>query len=126
MERLTLALLACALVARGEALPTAPTAAAPEWRATWRLSIATMAAAEALDVASSVGGQELNGLLRRPDGTFSPARGIAIKGGVVSGLVIAELILAKRNPRLYKGLSMINFGITGATGVVVGVNLTRR
>ena len=92
----------------------------------WKLSVGTLAATQALDVVSSIGGYEQNGFLRGTDGKFDVGKGVAVKSAYVGGLVITEMLLAKKHPRLYKGFTFLNFGISGATGIVVAHNFIIR
>jgi hypothetical protein len=85
----------------------------------WWVSVLALGAANALDIHSSWGRQELNPALRGSSGTFS-GRGVAIKAGLMGGFVVIERLLARRDPALYRRMSYINYGIAGAyTGVAV-------
>jgi hypothetical protein len=55
-----------------------------------RLTFAAVAAAQFLDVHSSLGKREANPLLRGPDGRFSAARGAAFKLGILAGLFAVQ------------------------------------
>jgi hypothetical protein len=81
----------------------------------WLLSVGTMIAANALDVHSSTGLQEVNPLLRNSRGGFSMRRGIALKIGLAGGLILVEKLT--RRPFI-----PLNFVVAGTTGIVAGRN----
>ena len=69
-------------------------AALPCWglspNAKRRLTFAAVAAAQFLDVHSSIGRREANPLLRGPDGRFDVGRGAGFKIGILAGLFAAQ------------------------------------
>jgi hypothetical protein len=91
----------------------------------WRISVATLAAANVLDVQSSWGKRELNPALSNASGTFG-AQGAAIKSACQGGLLAIEYLVTRHHPsgKLYKALSLINFGAAGAMGGVAAHNYT--
>jgi len=95
------------------------------YRNLWRVSVTTLAAANALDVQSSWGKHELNATLAGPAGNFGQ-QGALLKLGFQGGLLGVEYLLTRRHPsaRLYRALSIINFGAAGAVGGVAAHNYT--
>ena len=65
-------------------------------RKVWKWSTAALITGATLDLASSVGQYEANPLARQANGRFSAGRGITLKAGVCTGLVI----LGKKYPTL--------------------------
>jgi hypothetical protein len=53
---------------------------------------------------------ETNSLLTDSNGKFSPAKGLAVKSGMVLGLAVPEYFLTRKHSRWAKYLSVINFG----------------
>jgi hypothetical protein len=69
---------------------------AAEWRSRlFRVSQAIYIGANAADIASSRGSWETNPLLRSSDGRFG-SRGIAIKGGVLAGILATQWICHRK------------------------------
>ncbi|HET8550561.1 MAG TPA: hypothetical protein VFL57_21265 [Bryobacteraceae bacterium] len=104
---------------RNTSFETRPDTLQPELRL-WKVSVAALAGASALDVASSWGKCcEANTFLASPDRNFG-ARGLAIKSGTLSGQILLQYLLVRRNPKLSKVLGIINFTGAGAiTGVAI-------
>ncbi|MCW5963038.1 MAG: hypothetical protein KIT83_03290 [Bryobacterales bacterium] len=90
-----------------------------KWKKLWKWSAAALVAGSSMDVASSWGYAEANGMLRSSSGHLH-ARGTAIKFGVLGAALIGQHYLVKKNPELEKPLAITNFAI-GATysGVAV-------
>ena len=85
----------------------------------WKWSAAAVAGASFADAATSFRGYELNPVLRGSDGRFG-TRGIAIKGGVVAGMLLAQRTVGRRNPRAYRVFAKVNWVVAGVTsGVAV-------
>ena len=80
----------------------------------WQVSLVALGGAHVADCASAVGKQELNPLLRGPDGRFSPARGVLVKAGVTLPLIYVQ----HRTPRHRGAWTVLNFV---SAGVVAGV-----
>jgi hypothetical protein len=114
--------MAPALVAPAFVVPAATPYAG---RNLWRVSLATLAVSNALDIQSSWGKHELNSTLASPSGEFG-AQGALIKLGFQGGLVGIEFLLTHHHPsaRLYRTLAIINFGASAAIGGVVAHNYT--
>lgn len=114
--------MAPALVAPTFVVPAATPYAG---RNLWRLSLATLAVSNGLDIQSSWGKHELNSTLASPSGEFG-AQGALIKLGFQGGLVGIEFLLTHHHPsaRLYRTLAIINFGASAAIGAVVAHNYT--
>jgi hypothetical protein len=91
----------------------------------WRVSVAALAAVNAMDVESSWHKHELNSTLAGANGTFG-AQGALIKLGMQGGLVGVEYLLTRRHPsgRIYRAVSLINFGVATGIGSVAGHNYT--
>jgi len=91
----------------------------------WRISIATLAVANALDVHSSWGKRELNSTLASSNGTFGP-KGALLKLGFQGGLIGLEYLVTRGHSsgRLYRKLAFINFGASAAIGGVAAHNYT--
>ncbi len=88
-------------------------------RALWRVSVSALAAANAMDIHSSWGKRELNGILAGPDRRFG-ARGTLLKLAFQGGLMGAEYVLTRGHAsgKLYRALTWINFGAAaGITSV---------
>ena len=91
----------------------------------WKISVATLAAANAMDVQSSWGKHELNGTLAGSSGTFG-GQGALIKLGIQGGLVGVEFLITRGHPsgRLFRTLAIVNFGATAAIGGTAAHNYT--
>jgi hypothetical protein len=85
----------------------------------WKISIATMLAASALDAASSMGKNEQNPLLRSSDGTFG-AKGVAVKFSLMGAAVVPQIIFRNRKD-LRKIFTVINVGDT-ALFTTIGIH----
>jgi hypothetical protein len=74
---------------------------------------------------SSWGKHELNSTLAGPGGKFG-GQGALIKLGLQGGLMGVEYLITRGHPtkRLYRVLSVINFGAAGATAAVASHNYT--
>ncbi len=88
----------------------------------FKLSVAALAASTTFDLATSIadsGGcgrtacHETNALLTNASGGFSTPRAIGVKAGINGGLVVAEILLLKKYPRLRHAFSIVNFGDAG-------------
>ena len=89
------------------------------WKKMWKWSAAALVAGSAMDVSSSFGYQEANGMLRSSGGQLQ-GRGTAIKFGVLGGALIGQQYLLRKNPEMAKPLAFTNFAIGAAySGVAV-------
>jgi hypothetical protein len=91
----------------------------PAGKQLWRASISALATANMLDIDSSWGKHELNGLLANRTGTFG-TQGALIKLGIQGSFVGMQYLITRRHPsaRLYRALAFINFGASaGIAGV---------
>jgi hypothetical protein len=82
----------------------------------WRVSVATLATANALDIHSSWGKYELNPALSNRNGQFG-RDGTLLKVSILGGLLGVEYLITRRHPpnrKLYRALSFINFGASAA------------
>jgi len=84
---------------------------------TWNISVAFFAGAQLMDTMSSRGGIETNPVLGR--GLFG-TRQIAIKGGIASGVILAERIILRKHPDTRRFWTWANYG-TGAAITAVAV-----
>ena len=84
----------------------------------WYVSLASLTAANVVDIQSSWGKPELNRALASSNGSFG-ARGALLKSGFHGGLMGLEALLMHRHPSqtLRRFLTVVNFG---ATAVVAG------
>jgi hypothetical protein len=86
----------------------------------WKLSIAAMLGATAMDAATSVGKNERNPILRSSDGMFG-GRGIAIKSSLAALCIVPQILL--RNHREFrKPFIIANFVNTGIFTFAVAHN----
>ena len=102
-------------------VPTAP----PPSKTLWKVSLASLAVANAMDMQSSWGKHELNSTLSSPAGKFG-TQGALIKLGVQGGLLGVEYLITRGHPtkRLYRVLSVVNFGAAATTAAVASHNYT--
>ena len=77
-------------------------------------SEAALIAGNTLDVQSSYGKPELNILLKDRSGQFG-AKGVAIKAGVIVGILFTERYICKREEKAKKPLTFLNFGVGAVT-----------
>ena len=112
------------LSAEDSSILAAPPTPRPR-NALWKASIACLVVANATDVRSSWGKHELNPTLSSPEGKFG-GQGALIKLGLQGGLMGVEYFLTRGRPsrKLYRALSVINFGAAGATGAIAVHNYT--
>ena len=109
---------------RAESSPIRPDVTAPgPGRALWKASLASMAAAQAMDLHSSWGKRELNPVLADRDCKFN-RQGALIKVGLQGGLMGLEYLVTRGHPsrKLYRALSVINFGAAAGTAAVAAHN----
>lgn len=90
-----------------------------KWKKAWKWSAAALMAGNAMDVASSYGYQEANGVLRSGNGQLNQ-RGTAIKFGVMAGALVGQYYLLRQNPEMEKPLAITNFAVGAAfSGIAV-------
>jgi hypothetical protein len=113
-----------ALCAEDSSISVASTTPPPS-KTLWRVSLASLAVANAMDLQSSWGKHELNPTLSGPTGTFG-GQGALIKLGLQGGLMGVEYFLTRGHPtrKLYRALAVLNFGAAGATGGIAAHNYT--
>jgi len=90
-------------------------------RKLWYVSLAAVAAANALDAHSSFGKQELNPALAGRDGSFG-ASSVGIKIGIQAPLIAVQLWRHHRHPSQfqYGAFSAVNFAASaGLAGVAI-------
>jgi hypothetical protein len=66
------------------------------WRKAWRWSTVALVSAATADISSSIGQYEANPLARQANGRFSVGRGVILKAGVCTGLIL----LGKKDKRV--------------------------
>lgn len=90
-----------------------------KWNKLWKWSAAALVAGSTMDVASSYGYAEANGMLRSGSGQLQ-ARGTAIKFGVLGAALVGQHYLRQRHPEMEKPLAITNFAVGAAySGVAV-------
>jgi hypothetical protein len=82
-------------------------------------SVAYMIAGQSMDIATSLGHSEANGILANKSGQFGGS-GLAIKAGVAGALVATDVLLRHRGS-LYMPLAVSNLAF-GSVGVFAGVH----
>lgn len=95
----------------------------PHDRKLWKTSLLTLAVANAFDVHSSWGKTELNPVLNSPGLRFG-GQGTAIKLSLQGGLAGVEYMLTRghRNGKVYRVMSILNFGASATIGGVAAHN----
>jgi hypothetical protein len=87
----------------------------------WKASVVALAAAQVVDIHSSMGLRELNPLLQSRTGTFDAGKGIALKAALVGAAVGTQwLVMRTTGGRGKKAFAVVNFimaGTTAATAV---------
>jgi hypothetical protein len=83
----------------------------------WNISVAFFVGAQVMDTVSSRGAIETNPILGR--GEFG-MRQMAIKGGIASGVILAERIIMRKHPDTRRFWTWVNYG-TGAAITAVAV-----
>jgi hypothetical protein len=87
----------------------------------WKASIVAVAVGSTLDIQSSLGKHETNGLLANQQGIFS-MQGIGLKLAIAGAALGTQHYLLRRYPAVstYKTGAIINFAVAGAlSGVAV-------
>jgi len=82
----------------------------------WRISIAALVTASAMDAATSMGKYESNGVLRGSDGKFG-TKGIALKAGI-TGITLLPQLLLRNHANLRKPFTIANFAQAGMYSAV--------
>jgi hypothetical protein len=93
----------------------------------WKVSIAAVTAGSVVDMTSSLGKHETNGLLANRQGVFS-AQGIGLKLAIAGAAVGTQHFILARHPAAsaYKTGALINFAVAGALGGVAVHNYGNR
>ena len=99
--------------------------AVPPGKTMWKASLASLAVANVMDVHSSWGKHELNPVLAGPNAQFG-GKGALIKLGLQGSLMGLEYLITRGHPskKVYRVLSVVNFGAAGATAAVAAHNYT--
>lgn len=89
----------------------------------WRASLVAVAAGSAVDMHSSMGKIETNGILANRQGLFS-AQSIGLKLAIAGAAVGTQRFLLHKHPTTsgYKTGALINFAVAGALGGVAAHN----
>ena len=93
----------------------------------WKASVAAVAAGSIVDIQSSLGKHETNGLLANQQGIFS-MQGIGLKLAIAGAAIGTQHYLLRRHPAAsgYRTGALINFAVAGALGGVAIHNYTNR
>ena len=96
------------------------------WKKKWILATVALTAANVLDAYSSRGGNELNPLLRGPDGNFSARKAVVVKSAASGGLLLLQVILIKKMPdrNFYRPFAITTAATAGFTAVIATRNYT--
>ena len=87
----------------------------------WKASIAAVAAGSIVDMQSSLGKHEINGLLANQQGIFS-MQGVGLKLALAGAAIGTQQYLLHRHPAAsgYKTGALINFAVAGTlSGVAI-------
>ena len=87
----------------------------------WRVSAAVLGAVTVADMQSSMGRLEVNPMLRSQNGRFG-AQGVALKGGIVGGVLCAQWLMVRKNPKAAPYAAGMNFAAAALTGAAVAHN----
>jgi hypothetical protein len=79
----------------------------------WKLSAIALAIATSVDAHSSWGHMEVNPALRGPNGRFG-VRSLAIKGLITGGVIGAQYMMMRNNPKAERYAAATNFALSGA------------
>jgi hypothetical protein len=82
--------------------------------ASWKWSLAPLAASQALDITSSYGMRELNPLLADRQGQFG-VQSAVLKVGVTAGLIGVECLIVKVHPSSAGMFTKLNWAAAGLT-----------
>ena len=93
----------------------------------WKASIAAVVAGSAVDMHSSLGKHETNGLLANRQGAFS-MQGVGIKLAIAGAAIGTQQYLLHKHPAAstYRTGALINFAVAGALGGVAAHNYGNR
>jgi hypothetical protein len=89
---------------------------------TWKLSVASLIAANTADILTSRSlqnrgiGHETNSLLCDAQGRFSTGKTIAVKGGIGAGAAVIEAVVIRKWPKTARFLAVLNFAQAGVAG----------
>jgi hypothetical protein len=87
----------------------------------WKLSAAALTAATMVDAHSSWGHNEINPVLRGPNGRFG-VQGLAMKALITTGVIGTQYFLLKRTPQAEKYGVITNFALAGVLGTAAMYN----
>jgi hypothetical protein len=116
-------LLTCFLAAEESAIVRPPASGVrPPISLTWKLSIASLVAANTADILTSRSlqnrgiGHETNDLLCDERGRFSTGKTVAVKGGIAAGAALIEAVVIRKWPKTARFLAVLNFAQAGVAG----------
>lgn len=121
MTKILVLLLLASCLSAQEATPKA-----------WYWSLATMAAANSLDLISSQRaqrlnlGHETNGWYTDAAGRFELGKAAGVKASLTVGPAIGEYLLIRKHPKLAKYCALLNFTIAAPAGIAAGRNFALR
>ena len=82
------------------------------------LSKLFLAGTAGLDLHSSVNQREMNPLYRNAQGNFSPARGLAIKGGIAGGALLVQRLTGQKHKDAWQafnwGMGSVQLGVAAS------------
>jgi hypothetical protein len=81
----------------------------------WRVSLAALAGATAVDAVSSWNQPEANPVLRGSSGHFG-AQGVGIKIGLAGTVAVTQYLLARKGPKYERVAAFANFTAAGVFG----------
>jgi len=91
------------------------------WNTVWKVSTVALLTTNMLDCHSSYQHPELNPLLRSANGNFSD-RGVAIKAGVIVGLLVTQRLAMRKYPKAAKPFAISNLAASAAFAYVAKRN----
>ena len=125
MKRILVALVGMAIFSVLSQAQEWPTQRSERRSRLWKVSVAVLAAATAVDGASSWGRLEANPLLRGADGRFG-VQGVSIKLGVLAGVAGTQYLLLRNHPKQEKYGAFTNFAFSAAFTAAAVSNFQRR
>ncbi len=93
-------------------------------RGLWKVSIAALAASQVLDIHSSWGYPEVNGVIRSPAGRFG-AKAVGIKAAVSGLVVVGQWMAFRKSNRSARVFAVLNLTAAGATAGAAAWNYHR-
>jgi len=91
----------------------------------WTASVASLLAASAADMQSSMGRLERNPVLANGQGRFN-TQGVALKGLITGGVVGVQWLLLRKHPEALRHAAIANFGMAAVFGGAAYYNHTNQ